>query len=208
MTTMIGEAEAAASEPHWLQTVVTEGDAGFLIESAEQITYVNRAYALMLGYDSPAQLRGHHLSAIVAEEDLPRLLSFSKMRLHGLSAPRNYEFTARCRDRSLIRLRATVSAARSGPSVVIGTMVLPCDRREALVRSDSPAVLASRLSRREREVMELILAGHRMKEIALALDISAKTVSTHRTRMLKKLNLTTIRELYQYAVTHRLVEWA
>ena len=79
-----------AFDPVWLRAVVDDGDAGFLIESAEEIAYVNRAYASMLGYDSPAQLRGHHLSLILADEDAPRLLTFSKLRVREEPAPRNY----------------------------------------------------------------------------------------------------------------------
>ena len=42
-----------------------------------------------------------------------------------------------------------------------------------------------RLSPREREVMTMILTGRRLKEIAAKLDISVKTVTTHRSRLLQ-----------------------
>ena len=203
--------ERKTFEPSWVRTVVDDGDAGFLIERAEEIAYINRAYARMLGYDSPAQLRGRHVSTIVAAEDAPRLLTFSRLRVREEPAPRNYQFTARRRDSSTVRLQATVTATRVEGLVVIATMVLPCDPQQTSKDSSGlaiPAVAGQRLSPREIEVMELILEGKAMKEIGRLLDISPKTVSTHRTRLMEKLNLESNRDLFQYAVTHKLIDWS
>lgn len=63
------------------------------------------------------------------------------------------------------------------------------------------------LSKREREVFQLILAGKRNKEIALLLFISVKTVSTHRARVMQKIGVTDNRGLFQYAVHLGLVDW-
>jgi DNA-binding NarL/FixJ family response regulator len=117
-----------------------------------------------------------------------------------------YEFFARRRDRSVIRLQAAVSAARVDGALVITTMVLPYEDPAAPVAAFD--AVASRLSPREGEVLAMILAGRRTKEIAFDLDVSPKTVSTHRFRLLKKLNLTSNRDLFQYAVTHRLLDWS
>ena len=64
------------------------------------------------------------------------------------------------------------------------------------------------LSRRELEIMLKLIAGKRNKEIALELDISEKTVATHRARMLKKLGLTDMRALMLYAVRQGLADWS
>ena len=201
--------ERRVFEPVWLRAVVDEGDAGFLIEHAEEIAYVNRAYTTMLGYDWPAQLRGQHLSTIVADQDAPRLLTFSRLRVSDEPAPRNYEFLARKRDDSVIRLQASVTATKIEGSVVIATMVLPSEKRPALQDAPVVAPLApGRLSPRETEVMEMILAGMPMKEIAITLNVSAKTVSTHRMRLMQKLHLSSTRDLFRYAVTHKLIDWS
>lgn len=202
--------ERRAFEPSWLRAVVDDGDAGFLIEHGEEIAYINRAYTAMLGYDWPAQLRGRHLSTIVADDDTPRILAFTKMRIREEPAPRNYQFMARRRDASLIRLQATVTATRVEGSVVIASMVLPCEFQEPPA---SPAVPVAgpargRLSPREVEIMQMILAGKAIKEIGVALNISAKTVSTHRTRLMQKLGLANTRDIFQYAVTHKLIDWS
>jgi PAS domain S-box-containing protein len=202
--------ERKTFEPTWLRTIVDEGDAGFLIENSEEIAYVNQAYTAMLGYDSPAQLRGRHIATIVADEDAPRLVTFSRLRVREEPAPRNYQFTARRRDTTFLRLQASVTATRLEGSVLIATMVLPCDRQETPASAPIavPAMARGRLSPRETEVMEMILAGKTMKQIALTLDVSPKTVSTHRARLMQKLHLASNRDLFQYAVTHKLIDWS
>lgn len=56
------------------------------------------------------------------------------------------------------------------------------------------------LSDREHEVLRLIGAGKSVKEIAAALRLSPKTVSTYRTRILEKLRLKTTADLIRYAL--------
>jgi len=61
-----------------------------------------------------------------------------------------------------------------------------------------PAV--DRLTEREREVFELIGQGLSSRQIAVKLDVSPKTVETHREHIKEKLELTTSTELTRYAV--------
>jgi len=58
----------------------------------------------------------------------------------------------------------------------------------------------ARLSPREQEVMNMMLSGRRLKEIAAELGISVKTVTTHRARLLRKLKLSDNLGLYRYGV--------
>lgn len=62
-----------------------------------------------------------------------------------------------------------------------------------------------RLSPREREVMGMILSGRRLKEIAAVLDISVKTVTTHRSRLLRKLGIEDNLGLFRYGVRNGLI---
>ncbi|GIK41816.1 MAG: response regulator transcription factor [Chloroflexi bacterium] len=62
------------------------------------------------------------------------------------------------------------------------------------------------LSDREFQVMQLMASGKTLMEIAEVLSLSAKTVSTYRTRLLEKLNLKTNAELMRYAIDNRLIE--
>ena len=63
-----------------------------------------------------------------------------------------------------------------------------------------------KLSPREREVMTMILGGRRLKEIAATLDISVKTVTTHRSRLLRKLGVEDNLGLYRYGIRNGLIE--
>jgi len=61
------------------------------------------------------------------------------------------------------------------------------------------------LSNREFEVFSLLVNGKSITEIADLLHLSAKTVSTHKTRILHKMSMTSLAEMVQYAVAHRLL---
>ena len=61
------------------------------------------------------------------------------------------------------------------------------------------------LSNREFEVFTLLVSGKSITEIADLLHLSAKTVSTHKTRILTKMNMNSLAEMVQYAVQHRLL---
>jgi two-component system invasion response regulator UvrY len=61
------------------------------------------------------------------------------------------------------------------------------------------------LSRREYEVCALMVAGIKPKEIAEKLDISPKTVSTYRTRILSKLSLDNTNQLIQFAIQNNFI---
>ncbi len=62
-----------------------------------------------------------------------------------------------------------------------------------------------RLSAREREVMRLIARGYQYKEVAKELFISVKTVETHVSSVLRKLQLSSRHELTAWAMGRRLV---
>jgi DNA-binding NarL/FixJ family response regulator len=76
----------------------------------------------------------------------------------------------------------------------------------SLLAGESPGQLHERLSDREFEVMKMFAAGKTVSQIALELALSVKTVSTHRTRLLKKMGMKTNAELMHYAVRNHLVE--
>lgn len=63
-----------------------------------------------------------------------------------------------------------------------------------------------RLSPRERQVLARLVAGQGNAEIARALYLSEKTISTHKAHILGKLGLTSTAELVRYALEHTLGE--
>ncbi len=70
------------------------------------------------------------------------------------------------------------------------------------VTSSARRPLHSLLSDRESEVFRLLTTGIGVKEIAEQLAISGKTVSTHKTRLMEKMNLSSMADLVRYAVQH------
>ncbi len=62
------------------------------------------------------------------------------------------------------------------------------------------------LTARESEVVQLIAEGKISKEIADRLDISVNTVETHRTNIMRKLNIHTVGQLVRYAIRNKLAE--
>ncbi len=77
---------------------------------------------------------------------------------------------------------------------------------EALIENDGePAPLHKKLSNREFEIMIKIAQGINLKEIANILSISEKTVSTYKTRILRKLKCDNTADLIKYALREGLV---
>jgi DNA-binding NarL/FixJ family response regulator len=65
---------------------------------------------------------------------------------------------------------------------------------------------APKLTSREREVVQLIAEGRSTKEVAELLGISVKTAETHRTNIMRKLELRSVSELVRYAIRNKIVE--
>jgi len=63
-----------------------------------------------------------------------------------------------------------------------------------------------RLTRREREVLQLVAEGKSNKEIGIALAITTKTAETHRARMMAKLSLHSVADLVRYAIRNQIIE--
>ena len=69
-----------------------------------------------------------------------------------------------------------------------------------------PHPVASSLTHREREVVQQVAEGRINKEIAMRLNISVKTVETHRASAMRKLKLRTTADLVRYAVRNQLIQ--
>ncbi len=61
------------------------------------------------------------------------------------------------------------------------------------------------LTRRQREVLQLLAEGHSVKEVAAILDISSRTVEYHKYQMMKDIGAQSIADLIRYAVKHGVV---
>lgn len=83
----------------------------------------------------------------------------------------------------------------------------PLIAKDLIATLSSPgADSAERLTPRQREVLRLIAEGRRMKEIAAVLQLSTRTVETHKYDMMQTLGIQSTAELVRYAIQHGLVD--
>jgi DNA-binding NarL/FixJ family response regulator len=75
-------------------------------------------------------------------------------------------------------------------------------------RGDTRKISKERLTPREREVVQLLAEGKSSKEVAVVLNLSVKTAETHRTNVMRKLDLHSVADLVRYAVRNKLVQVA
>jgi DNA-binding NarL/FixJ family response regulator len=62
------------------------------------------------------------------------------------------------------------------------------------------------LTPREREIVQLVAEGRSSKEVAATLQISIKTVESHRTNVMRKLRIRSVSQLVRYAVRNGIVQ--
>jgi RNA polymerase sigma factor (sigma-70 family) len=111
---------------------------------------------------------------------------------------------------------ATARAALKGGAVDFLEKPLDEDALERIVRTavaqsaetiasaDAAADLEARLARltdREREVLDMVIAGRHNREIAVALGISPRTVEVYKARMMEKMRVTRIPDLIRLMLT-------
>lgn len=77
--------------------------------------------------------------------------------------------------------------------------------RRQLLRGDQMTHALDVLSSRQREILQAIAEGQKTREIADALSISPKTVETHRSHLMQKLNIHDVPGLVRYAIKQGLV---
>ena len=92
-------------------------------------------------------------------------------------------------------------------AVALGRTFISPSISEKILKSGKPKETENRiLTEREQEVLRLIALGLTNKKIAEKLFISVKTVDTHRTRILQKLDAHTAADLVRYAIKIGLIE--
>ena len=77
--------------------------------------------------------------------------------------------------------------------------------REAMANPKSNDSGVNILTKREREILQLIAESHSTREIATRLEISVKTAENHRTNLMRKLDLHNVASLTRYAINNGLI---
>lgn len=97
-------------------------------------------------------------------------------------------------------LRVAIDQAVKGKLYISESANIKNKSRFKPKTSDEAADSIAQLAPREREVLQLIAEGRTTKEIASDLDVSPKTIETHRQRIMDKLNIRSIAGLTKYAL--------
>ncbi len=106
--------------------------------------------------------------------------------------------------RDLVKAVEAVSRKQAFFTTRVTQMVSESNLREGLGAVEAEDI-GSRLTPREREIVQLLAEGKSNKEVASALNISVKTVETHRTNIMRKLRFHSVGELVRYAVRNNIV---
>jgi DNA-binding NarL/FixJ family response regulator len=78
------------------------------------------------------------------------------------------------------------------------------DKGHAISRNEPPSLPT--LTAREREITQLLAEGKSSKEVASLLNLSTKTVETHRSNIMRKLSFHSIRDLVVYAIKNNIIQ--
>jgi DNA-binding NarL/FixJ family response regulator len=98
-------------------------------------------------------------------------------------------------DRHVVDAVTTLAANRPYLGGAMGNEILDGYLRDAVSTPD-----AELLTPREREIIQMIAEGLSSKQVALKLNISLKTVETHRTSLMRKIGAHTVADVVRYAI--------
>jgi len=119
-----------------------------------------------------------------------------------LSAGASGYLTKNCSSDELVNAIRSVAANKKYLSPDIAGVVI----EESLNHpSDTGTSSSSILTMREREVLQLIVEGNTVKQIAERLYLSIKTIHTHRNQIMQKLNMHSTAELTKFAIREGLI---
>jgi len=185
-----------------LQTAIVLVDAlsGMIVEANKS--------AKRLFVASNSELMGMHLADLAPDEEQGKVRAILS---HQVEQPGFAGLVLRVRHKSngTIPVLAAANMIKIGDANVVVMSFTPTDE-PALERSanrkakDYRTGLGKRITQREREILRLICSGKTSRVIAQQLCISDKTVETHRTRLMQKLNTHCVVDLVKIAMANGL----
>ena len=190
-----------------------------ILEDAEDITVVGEAID---GFETLVQARRGDFDLLLLDMSMPGKSGVELIRQVKETAPKMPILVLTMHEEEQYAVRAIRAGARGYMTKEsAGTQLLTAIRKVAAGRPYISMAVAEQLaidampaherlphkdlSNREFEVFSMLVMGKSITEIADALHLSVKTVSTHKTRILQKMALNSLAELVQYAVAYRLL---
>jgi two-component system response regulator NreC len=201
-------------------TIVREGLLS-LLQEQQDIAVVGTAEN---GRDAVEQARRHFpdvvvmdiamplLNGIEATRQLRRVLPQTKVIVLTMYADEAYVLRALQAGAQgyLLKRAASAELLQAIHAVERGNFYLSSEISRVVVErflsSEDPAAADGvALSDRERQILQLVAEGHTNRQIAAALGITPKTVDTHRTRLMTKLDIHDTPGLVRYAIRKGMV---
>jgi DNA-binding NarL/FixJ family response regulator len=198
--TIVKEGLVSLLKAHGFDVVGAVGDGEALIEAARRL----RPDLIVTDLSMPG-LSGLDVLILLKAERIPSKVVVLTMHNDGRRAAEALRAGASgflLKESAGEELITAINQALQGrvyltPAVTKAVM----ERMDAAEAPSGPA-----LSARQREVLRLIVKGQRMKEIAATLNLSARTIETHKYEMMNVLGVHSTAELVRYAIEHQLIE--
>ena len=200
-------------------TIVREGLKQILAETSD-IAVSGEAGS---GQETLRKVRSHHYDIILLDISLPGISGLDVLKqikslkpelpVLMLSMYPEEQYAVRTLRAGasgyLTKETASIELIRAIREVAKGKKYITMSLAERIAvswetKGDKP--LHETLSDREYQVLCLIASGRTVKEISRLLSLSVKTVSTHRSRLLKKMDLRNNAQLTLYGIKHNLIE--
>lgn len=199
-------------------TIMREG-LKRILEGADDIEVVGEAVD---GFEVLAQVRNGGFDVLMLDLSMPGRSGVELIRQIRDEAPKLPILILTMHEEEQYAIRAIRAGARGYlTKESAGTQLLSAIRKVAAgrpyisnevaeqmameVMPSSEDFPHKKLSDREFEVFTLLIGGKTITEIAEQLHLSAKTVSTHKTRILLKMGMSSLAEMVQYAVARHLL---
>jgi two-component system response regulator NreC len=186
-----------AQEPEF--TVLAEAESGLqAIALAKQhnpdVIIMDVAMPDLNGIEATRALRGEDISAKIIALSMHSDRRFvTEMLKAGASG---YLLKQSAFEEMVNAIKAVMADKTFLSSSIVDIVVQ--DYVQQLAESDSPAY--SRLTNRERQVLQLMAEGKTTKEVGYVLHVSVKTVETHRYKIMNKLGIPNLAGLVKFAI--------
>ena len=192
------------------QLLVAAGDLDVVGEARDghEVLQQVRALAfdvLLLDMSMPGKSGMDLIKQVKAEKPRLRILVLSMHQEHqyavrAIKAGASGYLTKESASTLLVSAIRKVAGGGAFISAEVAEQLALC----AMPHSDGPP--HTTLSDREYQIFRLLVSGKTVTDIATQLNLSDKTVSTHKARLLEKLNVGNQTELVHYALRHRLID--
>ena len=196
---IVKEGLVSLLKEHGLDVVGAVGDGQALVDAAKRL----RPDVIITDVTMP-KLSGLEAIAKLTAADIPSKIIVLTMHNDAELATRAIRAGA---SGFLLKEAAGEELVNAISQVTQGRLYLsPAVTRDVINRIAAPAGRAEpQITPRQRDVLRLMLLGQRMKEIAATLDLSPRTVESHKYEMMQVLGVRSTAELVRYAIDHRLV---